>query len=524
MAAQQHGAYGKTPQRGPETKNGAAGSTSSESLLHESEKRRLLALEATSDGVWEWDIKTGKIITSPSYFTMLGCTTTVSAGSYPEFVTSYDEFIDMLHQDDKEAVDKGLHECIAGHKSNCEIELRMRTESGGWKWILKRGKVVEWDEQGNPTRMIGTHIDINESKLDKDELRRAQERSRALYMGTPLPTYTWQKAGGEIILADYNTAAIAFTNGKISDFVGKKACVLYEENRGIYDTILKAYLNRTNYKFETIYHMFTIKDDRYINMTCAFVAPDMVIVHMEDITKQKLAEQKLQGSEKNLRQLTEQLFKAEETMSKQVVQELHDSIGQYLTSIKYIAEKAESQIHSGELEEGSASLDTMVSIIQTTIDEVSRISMGLRPSTLDDLGILATVSWFCREYQTVYPDIRLEKKLEAEESDVPPAVKTPLFRILQEALNNVARHSKATKVTVALLKTGERIELSIADNGQGFLPHQKTPGNPDGRVGFGLISMQERAKYSDGVCTIESSSKKGTVVRASWPCNQVNAD
>ncbi len=612
-----------------------------ETLFRESEKRRLLALESTSDGIWEWYVQTGQIITSPSYFTMLGCNPSELDMSYPEFVTSYDEFLTLLHFDDRDHVDKCMREHIDGKKSMCEIELRLRTKSGGWKWIMKRGKVVEWDEHGNPVRMIGTHIDIHESKLAKDALKQSEERIRAQYMGTPIPTYTWQKVGNDIILIDYNTAAVKFTNGKISEFIGKKAhmlykdnkeiyeniikayhdkaiykfetlynmftlkdkryvdftCayvapdmvlvhmeditkqklaekklkeseerirgqymgtpiptytwqkagndivlveynlaayeftngkisefigkkahVLYKDNKEIYDSIIKTYLDKTTYKGKTIYHMTTLKDTRYIALTCAYVAPDMVLVHMEDITKQKLAEKKLQCSEKDLRELTAQLFKAEENVNKYIAQELHDSIGQYLSSIKYIAEETINQIQTGHLEKGSHALETIISIIQTTIDEVSRISMGLRPSTLDDLGILATISWFCREYHRVYPNIDLEKKIEIEENDVPFTIKTPLFRILQESLNNVARHSQATKVQVDLVKTGSRVEMSITDNGIGFNVQEKITSCEDDRKGFGLVSMQERTKYSGGVFSIESAREKGTIIRASWPC------
>ncbi len=489
-----------------------------ETLFRESEKRRLLALESTSDGIWEWYVQTGQIITSPSYFTMLGCNPSELDMSYPEFVTSYDEFLTLLHFDDRDHVDKCMREHIDGKKSMCEIELRLRTKSGGWKWIMKRGKVVEWDEHGNPVRMIGTHIDIHESKLAKDALKQSEERIRAQYMGTPIPTYTWQKVGNDIILIDYNTAAVKFTNGKISEFIGKKAHMLYKDNKEIYENIIKAYHDKAIYKFETLYNMFTLKDKRYVDFTCAYVAPDMVLVHMEDITKQKLAEKKLQCSEKDLRELTAQLFKAEENVNKYIAQELHDSIGQYLSSIKYIAEETINQIQTGHLEKGSHALETIISIIQTTIDEVSRISMGLRPSTLDDLGILATISWFCREYHRVYPNIDLEKKIEIEENDVPFTIKTPLFRILQESLNNVARHSQATKVQVDLVKTGSRVEMSITDNGIGFNVQEKITSCEDDRKGFGLVSMQERTKYSGGVFSIESAREKGTIIRASWPC------
>jgi len=489
-----------------------------ETLFHESEKRRLQALEATSDGVWDWNIQTGQIITCPAYFTMLGYAPSESDMAYPEVVTSYDEFIKLLHIDDRDDVEKRLHDCIASKQSMCEIELRLRTKSGGWKWILKKGKVIDWDGQGNPVRMTGTHIDINESRQAKDALTQSKKRLRAQYMGMPMPVYTWQKIGNEFILSDFNPAADEFTDGQISGFIGRKAHMLYKENPEILDNIIEAFDNKTIRKGKTPYRMFTTKETKYIAFTCTYVVPDMILVHMEDITKQKLAEEKLRRSEKDLRDLTAQLFKAEENVRKYIAQELHDSIGQHLSSIKYIAEKAISQIHAGHTDMGCSSLEKLSSTIQNTIDEVSRISMDLRPSTLDDLGILATISWFCREYQSIYPDLDLIKRIKIKESNVPANIRIHLFRIMQESLNNVARHAKASSVKIDMAKTAGRIEMTISDNGIGFNVREKTLQGQEDRRGFGLISMKERTGYSGGKFIVEAAKGGGTTIRASWPC------
>ena len=310
-----------------------------ESLLRKSEKRRLLALEASSDGVWDWDIQTGSIITSPAYFKMLGYSVSESCLSYPELLTSYDDFLKLLSPADRDAVHRQLQDVITGEQTFCEIELCMRTQSGGWKWVLKRGKVVEWDAQGKPLRMIGTHIDINEGKKAKDAVKQSEKRLRAQYLGTPLPTYTWQKVGNEFVLSDFNTAAFDFTDGHIANFIGKKAHVLYKKNPEILENLYRAFDNKTNSKGETRYRMFTLKRTRFISFTCGYIMPDMVLVHMDDITKAKIAERKIKRAEKELRELTAQLFKAEENVRKYIAQELHDCIGQQLSSIKYISEK-----------------------------------------------------------------------------------------------------------------------------------------------------------------------------------------
>lgn len=492
------------------------GHHTTESPVRTSEKRRLLALEASSDGVWDWDIRTGAIITSPAYFTMLGYAVSESNHFYPEIMTSYDDFIALLHEDYRGEVIKQMQDVICGKERSCEMEICLQTQDGGWKWILKRGKVVEWDDEGNAARMIGTHIDINEVRKAKHAVKQSENRLRAQYLGTPLPTYTWQRLGNEFVLSDFNLAAREFTDGHIPNFIGKKAHSLYRENPEIYEKIVTAFAMQTICKGETWYHMFSLKKIRFIKFTCSYVMPDMVLVHMEDITKANLAKQKIKRAEKDLRELTAQLFKAEENVRKYIAQELHDSVGQQLTSIKYITENIMNRI---ALEQGNreyASLQQLIVLVQNLIDDISRISMDLRPSTLDDLGILATISWFCREYQSVFPNITLQKEITIQEQDVQPDIRIPIFRIIQEALNNVARHSKASTVLVRLSNTADGIELSIADNGIGFNTGADTPPQEE-RRGFGLVSMKERTNYSGGKCRIRSAAGEGTTITASWP-------
>ena len=155
-------------------------------------------------------------------------------------------------------------------------------------------------------------------------------------------------------------------------------------------------------------------------------------------------------------------------------------------------------------------------MIKEAMDEVRRIQMDLHPSILDDLGIVAALSWFCRRFQTTYSHIRIEQDVGIEENEVPLSLKTVIYRISQEALNNIAKHSKAEGVCLSLQKIDNTIQLTIQDDGQGF-DLTETVANDGNRKGLGLSSMTNRARLSGGCCKIESIFGKGTVVRASWP-------
>jgi signal transduction histidine kinase len=136
---------------------------------------------------------------------------------------------------------------------------------------------------------------------------------------------------------------------------------------------------------------------------------------------------------------------------------------------------------------------------------------------LDDLGLLPTLSWFCRRFQTLYSGIGVNKEVTIEESEVPPPLKIVVFRITQEALNNVAKHSKANTVRLCLRKKIEgRMELVVEDNGQG-IDLEKIFKPKTASRGLGLTNMRERTELSGGSFVIESTLGKGTTVRASWP-------
>ncbi|MGD9304007.1 MAG: PAS domain S-box protein [Desulfobacterales bacterium] len=234
-----------------------------------------------------------------------------------------------------------------------------------------------------------------------------------------------------------------------------------------------------------------------------------------DMTKRRLVEDALRRSDKELRILSNQLLSAEEKERKRIASELHDGIGQALSAIKFSVENVLREIddHRGTFD--SSSLKSVIPLTQKTIEEVRGIVKDLRPSILDDLGILATITWFCREFQNVYSNIRITKKIEITENDIPPPLKTIIYRLLQEALNNVSKHSQADQVYLSLHKQPDDIELLIKDNGRGF-DLEKTISRVPSQRGFGLASMRERAELSGGRFDIQSKIGKGTTINVSW--------
>ena len=234
-----------------------------------------------------------------------------------------------------------------------------------------------------------------------------------------------------------------------------------------------------------------------------------------DISKRRRAEEALRKSDKELRVLSNQLLSAEEKERKRIARELHDSIGQALSAIKFSVENALLELRAAANPTDLGSLEAVIPLTQKTIEEVRRIVKDLRPSILDDLGILATIGWFCREFQNVYAGIRIETIIEVEENDIPLYLKTTIYRIMQEALNNVAKHSRASFVHLQLKTNEGHLKLSIQDNGRGFDPQRAMALKTSSR-GFGLASMRERAELSGAAFEINSAAKSGTRIKVVW--------
>lgn len=226
-------------------------------------------------------------------------------------------------------------------------------------------------------------------------------------------------------------------------------------------------------------------------------------------------EKRLKERTKKLELLSAELLKAQEEERKRIAGDLHDVIGQSLSAAKFIVETALEQMTGGKMVPGTNSLRTLVPMLQKASEEVRTIVMNLRPSILDNLGILATISWFCRQYKNIYSGITIEKQINLRERDISDDLKTTIFRILQEAMNNIAKHSNADRVLLRLEKSNSSINLIIRDNGNGF-NNKSLMSTKSYTNGFGITSMKERTELSGGTFDILSEPGEGTIVQAEW--------
>ncbi|MGB3222909.1 MAG: PAS domain S-box protein [Desulforhopalus sp.] len=241
--------------------------------------------------------------------------------------------------------------------------------------------------------------------------------------------------------------------------------------------------------------------------------PQFLIGVIEDVTEKKNAQFALESSEKMLGLLSRDLISAQEDERRSIVLELHDVIGGNLGAAKYLLEKLKLQVLPED--ETCVKLTKQLdNLIVDTIDEVQRLSTSLRPPMLDDIGILASLKWLVRKHNEIFSDITTTLDINVDEAAFLDSIKIVIFRLVQEALNNAAKHSQGNRIDISLKKSDQKIILEITDNGIGFdteILNQVNIGS-----GFGLHNMYKRAESSDGTMMIVTQPDEGTTIHVEW--------
>jgi signal transduction histidine kinase len=230
----------------------------------------------------------------------------------------------------------------------------------------------------------------------------------------------------------------------------------------------------------------------------------------QDITEQRDAFAAVEAGREELRQLARRLQQIREEERARISREIHDELGQSLTGLKMDLAWVGAKLKPGQeaLRERN---DAMADLVDSTIDTVRRIAADLRPGLLDDLGLQAAMEWQASEFSK-RSGVETDLQLEGSDRALPPEVSTAVFRILQEALTNVARHAGARRVTVRLSRESGNLVLLVRDDGRGLPEPTETR-----RRSLGILGMEERARALGGDVTVSGASDQGTVVTARIP-------
>ncbi|MDY7077782.1 MAG: PAS domain-containing protein [Chloroflexota bacterium] len=270
-----------------------------EETLRESEHNLLEAQRITHIGSWVWNLDTGEVVCSDEMLRIWGYR--------PEKgILTIQEVMQRTHPNDRDRVRKALERAVEDGV-RYEAEFRVVLPNGNERIVHGVGQ-MEQGSKGQPSVLRGTGQDVTERKRAEKKLQEyserlermveertaalqeSEEKTKAQYKGIPIPTYTWQKVGKDLVLVDYNDAADTITQGKVADFTGVKLSEMYRDTPEIQEDILKCMAQKTTIEREMLYRFQGTGESRYLAVKYAFVPPDLVLVHTEDVTERTQAE------------------------------------------------------------------------------------------------------------------------------------------------------------------------------------------------------------------------------------------
>jgi PAS domain S-box-containing protein len=270
-----------------------------EESLKESEERYRALFENSTEGVFTADLAGNYTSVNKAMGELTGYSREELIGaSYRDFVSPQTAEVIFREYNKLFSTGEPVH--------NIVYERISKDGKPGWlegyaNVIKKEGKVVGFQ---------GTLRDITERRRVEQALRESEEKLRAQYKGIPVPTYTWQRIGEGLVLVDYNDAAVAITQGRIANFVGKKDSEMYQSRPDILEDLSRCFAERTSIYREMLYEYMSTGETKHLAVSYAFVPPDLVLVHTEDITESKRLEQSLKESEERYRTLFENSIEA----------------------------------------------------------------------------------------------------------------------------------------------------------------------------------------------------------------------
>ncbi len=347
-----------------------------EKKLIKNEERLELALEATNVGLWDYNVQTSEVYYSPRWATMLGYTPA-------EIEPTFQSWKTLLHPDEKDQVIGTLNNHLEGRTPYYEAEVRMRSKAGEWVWILTRGRVVAYDGQGKPLRVVGTHTDITARKQAEEDIR---------------------------------------------------------------------YLSR-------------------------------------------------------------QLLNVTEEERAHLARDLHDEFGQVLVALQFGMETLKNALPE-EQKKNRFQCQRQIELVAQLGNQVRNISATLRPAMLDDMGLEAALRYHVEQFSRQMGGIDVDFLVSGPEGRLSRETGIVLYRICQEGLNNIAKHSKAKHVSIRLTRLSAQVILTIQDDGVGFEPKSY------GHRGIGLLGMRERAASRGGRLSINSPKGQGTTIRVELPVSE----
>lgn len=374
------------------------------------------------------------------------------------------------------------------------------------------GFVIRDPASGEPARMGAIIRDISERKAAEQAIQESEERFRQMAEASPIGFTLGDLAERRVLYISPAMEAITgYPAADLTQRIDLWTEIKHPEHR---PHVVRHFHEHNWEKVFESEHRIIRRDGavRWIREKFSAV-PDgegvrRVAGIVEDITERRQAEEALREHAERLQELTTYLERVREEERTRIAREIHDELGQSLTAIRMELDALGGKLETAPAPQLRARLEGTVGVVDSTIRAVRKIASELRPAVLD-LSLAAAIEWQAQQFQS-HSGIACQLDLTARDVPLDGEQATGIFRIVQEALTNVARHSEATAVLITLAVDGGAFTLEVADNGQGF-------NGPARKGSLGMLGMRERALLLGGELTIEGVPGRGTVVRAHFP-------
>jgi PAS domain S-box-containing protein len=475
-----------------------------EEALRRSEERYRLIVENQTEFIVKWLPDTTRTFVNESYCRCFGISEDECVGTsflplvVPGLHAAILRKISSITPDNPEQTDEHLS-IVAGGETR-------------WQQWTDRGT---FDAQGRLIEVLSTGRDITERKRVEEALRESEERFRSAFdfaaigMALVAPDGRWLKVNRSLCdivgYTEEEMLARDFQSITHPDDLDTDLGFVRQMLDGSipYYHLEKRYFDKQGDLVWILLSVSLLRDRRG--------EPLYFISQIQDITERKRAVETLQGYNLRLKALSHQILETQETERRRIARELHDEVGQMLTTIGLRLHQLKDVCGP----EAHSALNQDISFVNRTIEQVRELSLNLRPPMLDVLGLEAALRWYAEnQHQRTGLDVQLVGHLEGPRLD--PDLEIACFRVVQEALTNIVRHAHAKRVWVELQEEDSKLHLVIHDDGIGFDAAAKRECAGRGRS-FGVLAMQERVELLAGQFEVESAPGAGTWIRASFP-------
>jgi len=463
------------------------------------------AQELANLGSWEWDLRTSTRTWSEQLSRIFG----VTADQVPP---TLDGFYPLVHPEDRERTARMAEEALrTGHAY--ENQFRIVRPDGSVRTIHSQAR-VDRDDYGSPVRVIGVCQDITERKLAEEQVRVSQERFRMMVEN--VRDYAIYMLDMNGYVTSWNLGAERIEGYRAEEIIGKHYSRFFLPDhaaRGDPGMQLQFAAIQGRYESEG----WRVRKNGSQFWAHVIVTPLLdetgksrgfsEITH--DITERKRAEEDLHSYAERLKTTSRRLVEVQEAERRLLARELHDRVGQNLTALGINLSIVASGLPAGSKPELAGRLEECSSLVEGTVDAMRNVMAELRPHALDDYGLPAALRSLATGFSR-RTGIKVAFKGDAPGADLPKPVDLAMFRIAQEALNNVAKHANAQRVEIAIRRANGLATLSVRDNGIGFDPNRIESSNRE--AGWGLLIMRERAEAVGAQFSLKAGLNTGVQV------------